>query len=119
MAELVSDKMLDSTTILAANANGQRPSKLIPDNCYTVIIINPDLNNDLWVAVAPVGTVLDPLGVGGLVPLIIPAGNKLILGIGVSTMRPQSTPAESDQFVYQSSAGTVQANISYLCTVGL
>lgn len=115
MAEIASDKFLLSTTILASNASGSRPSQLIPDNCHTVIIYNPSSTNSLYVAIGANGDVLDPTGGGGAVPLIIPPQTSGSIGMGASSIRPQSTPSESDQLIYQTSAGTIQVNISYIC----
>jgi len=35
--------------------------------------------------------------------------------MGSSSIRPQSTPSASDQLIYQSSAGSIQVNITYIC----
>ena len=114
MAEIISDKFLLSTTVSATNASGTRPSQLIPDNCHTVIVFNPDGANSVYVAVGSTGDVLDPTGAGGAVPFIIPASTSATINMGASSIRPQSTPSESDQLIYQSSAGTIQVNITYI-----
>ena len=114
MAEIISDKFLSSATLLATNTSGTRPTILIPDNCHTVIIYNIDATNDVYVAIGINGTVLDPTGAGGTIPFIIPASTSGTINMGASSIRPQSTPTESDQLIYQTSAGTIQVNITYI-----
>jgi len=115
MAEIASDKFLLSTTVSATNASGTRPASLIPDNCHTVVIYNPDSTNNVYVAIGDTGDVLDPTGVGGAVPMIVQPQTSVTIGMGASSIRPQSTPVESDQLIYQTSSGTIQVNISYIC----
>ena len=117
MAEIASSKFLLSTTVSAGNASGTRPaaSGLIPDNCHSIIIFNPDATNDVYVAIGSNGDVLDPTGGGGTVPFIIPAQTSATLNMGSVGVRPQSGHTESDQLIYQSSAGTIQVNITYIC----
>jgi hypothetical protein len=114
MAEIVSDQFLSSTTVSAGNVSATRPTKLIPDNCHSIIIVNPDATNQVYVGIGATADVLDPTGVGGAVPLIIFPSTSATINMGASSIRPQSTPSESDQLIYQSSAGTVQVNISYI-----
>lgn len=115
MAEIVSDKFLKSTTINANNTNGQRPTDLIPDNCHTIVIKNPDATNSVYVAIGAVGSVLDPTGGGDIIPTEVGAGETFTIGMGPVSLRPQSGTTESDQLIYQTSAGTIQVNISYIC----
>lgn len=116
MAEIISQKFLKSTTILATTTSA-RPSDLIPANCHTVVIYNPDSTNDVYVAIADAGDVLDPTGGGDVIPIVVKAGASLNLGMGTISLRPQSQPVEADQLVYQTSTGSIQVNISYICTI--
>jgi|11_taG_2_1085331.scaffolds.fasta_scaffold102791_2 hypothetical protein len=115
MAEIISDKFLFSTTVSATNASGTRPSSLIPDNCHTVIIYNPDATNSVYIAIGSNADVLDPTGAGGTVPFEVPPSTSATINMGSSSIRPQSTPSASDQLIYQSSAGSIQVNITYIC----
>lgn len=114
MAEIASDKFLKSATVSAGNASGTRPAELIPDNCHSIIIFNPDATNQVYVAIGATGDVLDPTGGAGTIPTIVDPKKYLTINMGASSVRPQSTPSESDQLIYQSSAGTIQVNISYI-----
>tara|TARA_R110001592_G_scaffold142674_12_gene364952 strand:+ start:4747 stop:5106 length:360 start_codon:yes stop_codon:yes gene_type:complete len=114
MAEIISDKFLLSATILAINTSGTRPTSLIPDNCHTIIIYNPDATNSVYVAIGATADVLVPTGVGGSVPFVIPPSTSATINMGSSSIRPQSTPTASDQLIYQSSAGSIQVNITYI-----
>jgi len=115
MAEIASDKFLLGATISASSASGSRPTELIPDNCHTIVIYNPDSTNSVYVAIGSNGDVLDPTGGGDAVPLVLPPDTSVSIGMGASSVRPQSTPSESDQLIYQTSSGTIQVNISYIC----
>lgn len=115
MAEIASDKFLESTTVSAGNASGTRPARLIPDNCHTIIIYNPDATNDVYVGVGATGDVLNPTGGGvTIIPIIVEPKKYLTINMGASSVRPQSKPSESDQLIYQSSAGSIEVNISYI-----
>ena len=69
----------------------------------------------MYVAIGAVASVLDPTGGGDIVPTVISAGNSLTIGMGPASLRPQSSTTESDQLIYQTSAGNIQVNISYIC----
>jgi hypothetical protein len=116
MAERVSSKFLLSTTIVASSASGNRPPILIPDNCHTIIVYNPSANI-LYVAIGSNGDVLDPTGASGTIPMIIPPSTSASIGMGALSIRPQSTPKEPDQFIYQTNTSTAQVNITYLCSI--
>ena len=116
MASIVSDKFLLSTFANAGNASASAPDDLIPDNCHTVIIYNPDATNTLYVGIAGVGDVLDPSGGGDVVPMSIKPTASATIGMGSLQLRPQNKPDEQSQLVYQASAGSIVANISYICS---
>lgn len=113
----LSDRFLLSTTILAGNAAASEPPIPVPDNCHTVIVVNPSTTDKLYVAIGVVGDVLDPTGVGGTIPIEIPSGGSATIGMGTYTNRPNSDPSAQDTLCFQASAGTIQANINYICSV--
>lgn len=117
MASIVSDKFLLSTLANAGNASGSLPTDNIPDNCHTIIIYNPDGTNTLYVAIGAAGDVLDPSGGGDIIPLSIKPTASATIGMGQLTLRPQDKPSATSQLVYQASAGSIVANISYICSV--
>jgi hypothetical protein len=115
MAEIASDRFIESTTVLTNATNSTRPPRLIPDNCHTIIIYNPDGTNDVYVAIGATGDVLNPLGGGvSIIPIVVEPKKYLTINMGASSVRPQSKPSESDQLTYQCSAGNIQVNISYI-----
>jgi hypothetical protein len=118
MALIISEDFIKGSTILATTTS-QIPllANQLPDNCHTVIIYNPDSTNDLYVAIGTGGEVLDPTGAGGKIPTIIKAGASLSIGMGALSLRPQSSPNDSSQLIYQTSAGTIQVNITYICSI--
>ena len=116
---IISEDFLKSATILATTTSS-KPTLLVnqlPDNCHTVIIYNPDTTNDLYVAIGEAGDVLDPTGMTGTVPMIIKAGASLSLGMGALSLRPQRKPSASSQLIYATSAGSIQVNINYICSI--
>lgn len=116
MSLIISEDFLQSTTILATTTSAL-PTDKIPDNCHTIIIYNPDTTNDLYVAIGSAGDVLDPTGAGDIIPTVIKAGASFSLGMGALSLRPQKKPDESSQLIYASSTGTIQVNISYICSI--
>jgi hypothetical protein len=112
MALIISEDFIKGSTILATTTS-QIPllANQLPDNCHTVIIY------DLYVAIGTGGEVLDPTGAGGKIPTIIKAGASLSIGMGALSLRPQSSPNDSSQLIYQTSAGTIQVNITYICSI--
>jgi hypothetical protein len=114
MALIVSNVFLKSTLASAGNASAVAPTDPIPDNCHTVIIFNPDAANTLYVAVGDAGDVLDPSGGGTTIPLSIKPEASATIGMGSLSLRPQNKHDGTNQLVYQASAGTIAANISYI-----
>jgi len=113
----ISENFLQSTTLLATTTSAL-PSFLLPDNCHTVLIYNPDSTNDVYVAIANAGDVLNPTGaVGTIVPTVIKAGATLNVGMGALSLRPQRKPDSSSQLVYATSSGSIQVNITYICSI--
>lgn len=105
------------TTTVAATTTSAAPATLLPSNCHTVIIYNPDATNDVYVAIGIGGDTLDPTGTLGTIPTIIKAGASLSLSMGTISLRPQASPNNSSQLIYATSAGTIQVNISYICSI--
>ena len=116
MPTTISEDFLNSTTVLATTTSAV-PNFLMPDNCHTVIIYNPDSTNDVYVAIGQAGDTLDPTGTLGTVPTIIKAGASLTIGMGTLSLRPQSSPNYSSQLIYATSTGSIQVNITYICSI--
>lgn len=113
-----SDRFLLSTTVAAGNVTANSPATAIPDNCHTIIVYNPDTTNQVYVAIGQTGDTLDPTGAAGtIIPIIVAANSAVTLGMGTYSNRPNSSPSGQDTLVYQASAGTIQVNINYVCSV--
>ena len=111
----VSDRFIISTTAAAVAANSVAPALAIPDNCHTIIIFNPDGANSVWAAIGAAPAALDPTGGAGIIPIVIPPQSSATIGCGPATLRPNATVGGTDTLIYQTSAGNVQVNISYIC----
>ena len=83
------------------------PTNAIPDNCHTVIIYNENATN----------TILINTGVaGGALPqatsINVPTQASITLGIGVRSER-----VGAYDFIYDCTAGTAVARITYVCGI--
>ena len=102
----ITDSFHTATTASATNTTKVAPATAIPDNCYTLIIYNPDGANDVYLAVGVAGA--GALNVA--ISTIIPAKGTLTMVIGVKSDRPNPT----GQLVYSTSAGNISVNITYV-----
>tara|TARA_B100000242_G_scaffold275973_1_gene231502 strand:+ start:229 stop:540 length:312 start_codon:yes stop_codon:yes gene_type:complete len=85
------------------------PTDAIPVNCHTIIIYNPDTTNNLYIAE---GTADPAVALSDDSSLVLAPNSSVSLSIGVQSTRVDPL----SQFVYSTSAGSIKANISYLCT---
>lgn len=105
----LSIKTLLPTTAAATSTTTVVPTEALPDNCHTIVIYNEDGTNDVYVAETPADG-------GSAIPkasaTIVKPGAYLSLTIGSKSARvnPQTV------FAYSTSAGTIDVNISYLCS---
>jgi hypothetical protein len=115
----LSDRFLLSTTIQAGNAAASEPPIPIPDNCHTVIVFNPSTTDVLYAAIGSVGDILDPTGAiaGSIIPISVPASGSVTIGMGTFSDRPNSSLTKVDTLCFQASAGTIQVNINYICSI--
>jgi len=113
----LSSKTLVCTSVTCPSANGVAPVIPIPENCHTVIVVNPVGNADVLVAQAAPGTALTQPGNATRVA----AGTSLTLGVGTSSERgilAYDAVNGNTGLVYGSAAGGVTPTIMYLCTFG-
>lgn len=102
----ISRNMFDATVaVVAASGTSVVPALEIPDNCHTVIILNPDATN----------TVLVGLGVaGGALPLAssapVPTQSSLSLVVGALNQRASS----GTDLIFDTTAGAVTVNVIYV-----
>jgi hypothetical protein len=83
------------------------PSHPIPDNCHTVIIYNEDAANVLLVNTGVAGGALPQA-----TSINIPTQASMTLSIGVRSER-----VGAYDFIYDCTAGTATARISYICGI--
>ena len=110
-------KTLLITTAVCPNNAGVSPVVPVPDNCHTIIVVNPTGNADVLMAQEAPGTVLTQPGNATRVP----GGTSLTLEVGTISDRgtlSYSVPLGTTGFVYASGAGGVTCTIMYLCTFG-
>jgi hypothetical protein len=110
-------KTLVCTTVVCPNANGVAPLIAVPDNCHTVIVLNPAGNPDVLMAQEAPGTALSQPGNATR----IAAGSSLVLGIGTISERGVlafDAAAGTTGFVYGSAGQAVTPTIMYLCSFG-
>lgn len=104
----LSTKTLLSTTASANNTSAVAATVDVPENAHTIIIFNPDGTNEVYVAeAAPSGSALS-----ASTSKRIAAGKEFIMTIGTSSTRVQKFM----NLAYSTSAGSINVNISYLCT---
>ena len=105
----MSTKNLLSTKADANNTSTVSPVDDIPSNCHTIIIYNPDTTNSLYIAE---GTPDAGVALSDDSSMVLAPNSSVSLSIGVLSTRVSPYA----QFVYSTSAGTIKANINYLCT---
>jgi len=113
---LTAKTMLVTTAVCPNNA-AVAPVVGVPDNCHTIIVVNPIGNADLLMAQAAPGTVLAQPGNATR----IPTGTSLTLEVGTISERgvlAYDAVAGTTGFVYASAAGGVTVTLMYLCTFG-
>jgi len=98
--------MFDGTVaVVASSGTSVEPVLEIPDNCHTVVILNPDTTN----------TVLVQLGTaGGAIPAanaaVIPPSATLSLVVGTLSQRASS----GANLIFDTNAGAVTAQLIYV-----
>lgn len=114
----LSAKTLVVTTAVCPTANGVAPVIPVPENCHTVIVLNPAGNGDALMAQEAPGTALAQPGNATRVA----AGASLTLGIGTSSDRGVlafDAPTGTTGFVYASASGQgLTLTIMYVCSFG-
>ena len=113
----LSSKTLLITTAPCVNNQGVAPAVNVPDNCHTLIVVNPAGNPDVLMAQEAPGTVLAQPGNATR----IPAGSSLTLAIGTVTARgvlQYDAVAGTLGFVYATGGQAVTPTIMYLCSFG-
>jgi len=111
-------KTLVVTTVVCPSSNGVAPLVNVPDNCHTVIVLNPTGNPDVLMAQEVPGTALAQPGNATR----IAAGSSLTLSIGTQAARGNlkyDVPTGTTGFVYGSGSGqAVTPTIMYICSYG-
>ena len=111
-------KTLVVTTVVCPSSAGVAPVINVPENCHTVVVLNPAGNPDVLMAQEVPGTVLAQPGNATRVA----AGSSLTLSIGPVSTRGYLTydaAAGTTGFVYGSGSGqAVTPTIMYLCAFG-
>jgi hypothetical protein len=105
------------TSVVCPTALGVAPLIAVPDNCFTVIILNPAGNADVLMAQAAPGTALSQPGNATR----IAAGSSLTLSIGTISERGVlafDPVVGTTGFVYGSAGAPVTPTIMYLCSFG-
>jgi len=105
----LSIKTLLPTTASATSTTTVVPTDALPDNCHTVIIYNPDTTNEVYVAETPAnGASAIPVASATR----IKPQTYFTMTIGSKTARVNN----STVFGYSTSAGSINVNITYLCS---
>lgn len=105
----LSIKTLLSTTASANSTTTVEPTIALPNNCHTITIYNPDTTNEVYVAEA----VADPAN-----PLLVASSTRIkpqtyfSMTIGSRTARVNNNTV----FAYSTSAGSINVNITYICS---
>jgi len=104
----LSAQSLLSTTAAANNTSAVAAAIDVPENAYAIVIFNPDGTNEVYVQEGTAsGSALNVAS-----SKRIAAGKEFIWTCGTKSTRVKPTL----NLVYSTSAGSINVNISYLCT---
>ena len=113
---LASNPFVPTSAAPATNA-GVNPAIPIPDNCHTVVVLNPSAADSVLVGEAAAGTLL----VAGTNAMSIPPGASLSLAIGTLSQRGPMDPvvAPGKGLIYGTTGAALTAQVLYLNAFGV
>ena len=102
----ISTNMFDATVaVVAVAGTSVVPTLEIPDNCHTVVILNPDATNTVLVGMGAAGGAL-PAATSAPVP----TQSSLSLVVGPLNQRASA----GTNLVFDTTAGAVNVNVIYV-----
>lgn len=105
----LSIKTLFPTQASANSTTTVVPTDAIPHNCHTIVIYNEDTTNDVYVAETPADA---GSAISKAEATIVKAGAYFTMTIGSRSTRVNNNTV----FGYSTSAGSIDVNITYLCS---